>query len=218
MKRLVLIFFTICFLFTLALNANAITYNFDHSNAFGAWTGSTPTGYGSVDITKGLNDWVYFEITANDSFFTADPAEPGLTWDMFYFNYAGTPALDTAKIIVDSVGDWSTTEDTNASMFGIFDYDEHGTKIKNNSLNPLNFHIEIAGLNLDDFYLQNDKGWYFAGHLRRFEAMTDLAGRSQTSTYLGVGGNPAPVPEPGTLLLLGSGVIGLALWKRRKNR
>lgn len=28
--------------------------------------------------------------------------------------------------------------------------------------------------------------------------------------------NPAPIPEPGTLLLLGSGLLGLAVWKRRK--
>lgn len=31
------------------------------------------------------------------------------------------------------------------------------------------------------------------------------------------GGNPAPVPEPGTIVLMGSGLIGLAIWGRKKS-
>lgn len=43
-----------------------------------------------------------------------------------------------------------------------------------------------------------------------------IAGDGNTAPIGGNGGNPSPVPEPATLILLGTGLVGLAGFGRKK--
>ena len=72
-------------------------------------------------------------------------------------------------------------------------------------LNPLEFTIQDKNLDILDFVFPNLDGNYFAGHLRRF------GDDNEESIQLAV----APVPEPATLILIGSGLGGILLYRRR---
>jgi len=185
--------------------AEATMFYFDFANEFGAWGGSVPPGYGSIDVTKGANDWIYFEVNANTDYFS--PAD-SLTWDKFYFNFNPEKTLDTNLLVVDQPGTWSVVEDKNVSMFGIFDFGEEGTALGSTGIDPLTFHIMDPSLLIDDFVYPGSEGYLFAGHLKRFDQI-----EGQTSTFLG-SGNPPPVPEPMTFLLLGAGLLGMGVARK----
>jgi len=216
MRKLRALVLGILFVPILISTASADMFYFNDSNAFGEWSGSVPPGYGSIEVTEtatGLD----FVVSANTTFFTSSGG-PGLTWDAFLFNIDGNTSIDISDISISEAGNWSIAYDKNRASYGTFEFLLGGTGIGNNDVNPLQFSINLAGLQVSDVAITNADGWMFAGHLRRFDAMTDLQQRDVTSTWLGVGDSPDPVPEPATMILFGTGLAGLigAARKRKK--
>jgi hypothetical protein len=160
--------------------------------------------FASVTINAG-SGVANFEIAANLSIFT-----PGDNFgiDMFFFNTTLSDITTDDFVVADG---WTVRTSRNASSFGEFEFLYKGTG--DSRINPLTFSINDPSiLSPLNFYEENDPGgFHFAAHIAGF---TNLNGR--TSAFFGDGGNGAPVPEPGTIVLLGAGLLGLGLFGRKR--
>ena len=205
--------------------AGATTYELNYSNVFGYYD-----NYATVDVNIDNNYILSFVVTANSSYFTA-ANNKGLAWDKFAFNFSDNVTATLFQDASVQVGEsWTALSSsgfaflvqeppsengTHVSEFGLFEAYEHDP---GSFYNPLIIAIDLKTmgegyyelLTVGDFAVQNENGGMFAGHLRNFKEI-----EGQTSTFLG---DAAPVPEPGTVLLFGTGLAGLAaVGRRRKN-
>jgi hypothetical protein len=206
-KKLILLSTLLLFSLGLFSAAHALTINLNQSNVDLGITGDFLTAQVDIDV----NGTASFSVEANRALLNPNN-ETNFGIDNFAFNSSVDITEDQFDFGSDS---WGVTVNPNRSIsiFGNFDYWTSGTG--STRMNPLEFSITgLSGYNDEIFNVQNDDGYTMAAHVG---AIGPFEG--QTSAWFSDGGSPpAPVPEPATILLVGSGVIGMAGFCRRKIR
>ena len=104
--------------------------------------------------------------------------------------------------------DWKQTSESGTWAFNLTNSPDYflvktGNNGTNNFVDYLFNNLDLkswAVLDLDDIYVTQVSNIGKVSHVSDFNGMPD--------------GSPAPVPEPGTLLLLGVGMFGLAMRKK----
>jgi hypothetical protein len=191
-------------------SATSITYFLNQSGTGPVGTAGTITlddaGADSVDILVTLNEGYGFVKTG--------------AGDALAFNILGDPVITIDGI---TAGFAIGPEHEDESPFGTFHYSVSCTTGCGNggsqpNLGPLSFDVHLTGITVDSF-IANSDGYYFASDVIGPGADgVPLTGNVAANGLVITKTDVTPVPEPTSLVLLGSGLIGSVYKWRRKRR
>jgi len=161
---------------------------------------SSPSATATVRFTSLLSGSYFYDIGGNTiAALNVDAA----SFTAAIFSWGGSTTIDPDKIEV------KYNETNSTSEFGQFNLDINA-KVKGDPADWFAFTLtNNAGFwsSAADVLKINDAGYLAAAHI--YVNGTDVTG------YAGNGGE-TPVPEPGTIVLLGAGLFGLGIFSRRR--
>lgn len=216
----------IALLLSLGLSASAWAYTLPLTLAVGPTVSGNITygNFGTVNITN-ITGGVHFDFVANSGYYFGDGSMVGLN------TISGTLTVPVSSItrILDS-GATDTTAMTkgpnnngidytgqNVNGFGTFNITISNDNFTNHesevSFNLLGTDSSGNPLDASSVLTDNAKGFLVAAHIFADNPPVGV----NTQTFYVANGD-APVPEPGTMMLLGAGFLSLAVYcKRRQN-
>jgi hypothetical protein len=202
--------------------ATSVSYDLNLVNGNNTGTNGPWATVTLSDTTFGTNsyDAVHFKIDPIDANFVDKGSNFGLA--AFFFNENTTFG---SSMLIGNVSptawnvNYSPTPGNNAGGgFGKFEFLSTGTGQR---ANPLEFDIYTLShqLTLENFTTAlsdptgNGTGFVFAAHIADYNGGKSAKFSTDGS---GTNGNGDPVPEPATVILLGAGLAGLALYRRKQ--
>ena len=207
------------------LGINNSAYHFDGNDYIIASASSLPTAARTVAL------WFYADSVSNKpnliGYGGSNSTPPGKSW-LMGINHWGSPAYSvTSHWATNTLQYFYTQAPVNSWIHYAITTDSSGTKIYINGEEKASNSIFInntvvTGTDLSIGVSVNTYGDapYTDGNVGYFIGSMDdvlIYNRALTASEIGqLAGGVAPVPEPATLLLLGTGLIGLAAYGRKK--
>jgi len=211
MKRIVLML-SVVLVLLIGVNASADQFTFQITIPNTALS-SYPAPYADVTVTTPI---------LNST--TATISVDGLTQGSYTYIIGAAQAFDlningigTASAFSWTGGNVNTAFTPggagNVSDFGVFNLTIDNFDGFNSAVSALDFTLTLSSgtwANASNVLVPNNDGYIAAAHI--FVTAPGTSGAVVT----GYAGNGTPIPEPATMLLLGSGLIGLAGFARKK--